>query len=149
MEVQELIEGLCRKVGIPGELFEDGTLPFEIDGREVAIHAIAEVNSAVLIGSLGEPGPGSRVELYRKMLLEEHLLEKTLGASFSIDPQTGSFVLSRTLSCEGLTVDEFIAAAEQFITQLQHWAEVIRDYAPSPKDRTEDLNAAEYGAMRV
>ena len=113
------------------------------------LHALPEVNSAVLIGDLGEAAPGNCAALYRRMLREEHLFEKTGGASFSVHPESGRFALSRTISCSGLTVDQFTQQAEQFVETMERWAEIVRDFQPKAEQPVEAVGAGGIHALRV
>jgi len=149
MQSSELIEGFCRKTGIPSEMYESGTLSFQIENREMAIHALPEVNSVVLIGSLGQSAPGNCAELYRRMLRDEHLFSKTDGAFFSIHPETGRIAVSRSVSCTSITVDQFTELAEKFVETMGRWAEIVRDFQPRAGQPEEPVQDAGFHTLRV
>ena len=130
MEASDLIDAFCEKVGVPPNANDDGTLLFESDDKLFWIHVLPEIDSVALVGDLGEAAPGPKEPLYRTMLEAQYLFASTFGSTISINPDNGRFMLCRVFSCKGLEVEQFIAAAEQFLSAQDSWFQIVRDYQP-------------------
>ena len=128
----------------------DGAYLFEIDGRHFSIHDIAECGQIVLSGDLGHPPPGCREKLCVALLEAQHMLKGTAGAAFSIDPETGKFMLCKALVPAVLDSDAFFREAEIFIDTLHSWADIIGNFrTEAPPDIGEHTRFMESGFMSV
>ena len=128
MDASEIIGALGAKLGI-GLEFDDGDVcSFEADGMIVTIHNLREIDTIAITGDLGEPPPWNLESLYRSMLEANSLFRDTFGATISFNPESGRFVLCRALPCKALDGESFFAAAERFVSTLEVWTRLVRDY---------------------
>ena len=128
----------------------DGAYLFEIDGRHFSIHDIAECRQIVLSGDLGHPPPGCREKLCVALLEAQHMLKGTAGAAFSIDPETGKFMLCKALVPAVLDSDAFFREAEIFIDTLHSWADIIGNFrTEAPPDGDGPHRFLQSGFMSV
>ena len=140
MDASEIIAAFGEKLGIELKLDEDGVCMFEADGMIVTIHNLREIDVIAITGDLGEPPPWNLENLYRSMLEANYLFKDTSGATISFNPETSRFALCRALPCTALDGESFFAAVERFVSTLEIWARIIRDYRSSaPKDDGEKI----------
>ena len=132
MDSLEIIKAFGEKVGIGFEPGADGSCAFEADGLLVTISDLHEIDSIALVGDLGEPPPERLESLYKTLLEANHLFGGTAGATVSCDPETGRLALCRVLPCKMLDSDSFYAEAERFVSTLENWAKIIRDFRAAP-----------------
>ncbi len=132
MEASEIIKAFCEKVGVEFEPDADGTVTLDVDGATVTINDLREINAVALVGDLGEPPPERLDALYKLMLEANHLFGGTAGATISCNPKTGHFALCRVLPCVALDSDFFYAEAERFVSTLESWTKIVRDFRDAP-----------------
>ena len=132
MEASEIIKSFCAKVGIGFEPDADGTVNLEVDGATVTINDLREISAVALVGDLGEPPPERLEDLYKTMLEANHLFGGTAGATISRDPKTGRFSLCRVLPCVAIDEDSFYAEVERFVSTLEAWTRIVRDFRDAP-----------------
>ena len=132
MDSVEIIKAFGEKVGVGFEPGADGSCAFEADGLLVTISDLREIDSIALVGDLGEPPPERLDALYKTLLEANHLFSGTGGATISCDPKTGRLALCRVLPCGMLDGDSFYAEAERFVSTLENWAKIIRDFRAAP-----------------
>ncbi len=132
MDSVEIIKAFGEKVGVGFEPGADGSCAFEADGLLVTISDLREIDSLALVGDLGEPPPERLDALYKVLLEANHLFGGTGGATISCDPETGRLALCRVLPCGMLDGDSFYAEAECFVSTLENWAKIIRDFRAAP-----------------
>ena len=128
MDASEIIAAFGEKLGIELKLDEDGVCMFEADGMIVTIHNLREIDVIAITGDLGEPPPWNLENLYRSMLEANYLFKDTSGATISFNPESGRFALCRALPCKMLDSESFFAAAERFVSTLEVWTRLVRDY---------------------
>ncbi len=140
MDASEIIGTLGAKLGIELEFDDENVCSLEADGMIVTIHNLREIDTIAITGDLGEPPPWNLENLYRSMLEANYLFKDTSGATISFNPETGRFALCRALPCTALDGESFFAAVERFVSTLEIWARIIRDYRSSaPKDDGEKI----------
>ena len=140
MDAYEIIAAFGEKLGIELKLNEDGVCMFEADGMTMTIHNLREIDTIVIMGDLGDPPPWNLENLYRNMLEANYHFRDTSGATISFNPETGRFILCRALPCKALDGESFFAAAERFVSTLEIWGRIIRDYrGGAPKDDGEKI----------
>ena len=132
MEASEIIKTFCERTGIGYEPDADGSCAFEADGLPVTISNLRELDAIALVGDLGEPPPERLEALYRMMLEANHLFGGTGGATISLDSEKGRFSLCRTLPCKAIDADSFYDVAERFVSTLEVWTKLIRDFREAP-----------------
>ena len=132
MDSLEIIKALGERVGIGFDPGSDGSCAFEADGLLVTISDLREIDSIALVGDLGEPPPERLDALYKTLLEANHLFGGTVGATVSCDPETGRLALCRVLPCRMLDGDSFYAEAERFVSTLENWAKIIREFRAAP-----------------
>ncbi len=128
MDASEIIKAFGAKLGIVLEFDADNVCSFEADGLSMTIHNLREINMIVITGDLGDPPPWDLEELYRAMLEANYLFKDTSGATLSFNPESGRFALCRALPCRALDGDSFFLETERFVSTLEMWARIIRDY---------------------
>ena len=128
METQELVKALGEAIGIELSLDADGAASFEADGLVVTINDLPEIGALVLVGDLGDPPPVNLEELYKAMLESQYLFRDTGGATLSRNPENGHFALCRPLAAKALAAESFLESVSRFISTLQTWADVVRNY---------------------
>ncbi|MBR5733996.1 MAG: type III secretion system chaperone [Desulfovibrionaceae bacterium] len=151
MDASEIIKAFGAKLGIGLEFDADNVCSFEADGLSVTIHNLREIDTIAITGDLGDPPPWSLEDLYRTMLEANYLFRDTSGASLSFNPESGRFALCRAMPCKALDGESFFSEAERFVSTLEMWARIVRDYrAASPKgeDKNNTIPNAE-GFLRV
>ena len=128
MDASEIISAFGEKLGIGLEFDADNVCSFEADGMVVTFHNLREIDEIVIMGDLGEPPPWNLEHLYRAMLEANHLFNATFGATISFNAESGHFALCRALPCKALDGESFFAAAEHFVSALELWTRLVRDY---------------------
>lgn len=128
MDASEIIKAFGTKLGIGLEFDADNVCSFEADGLSVTIHNLREIDMIAITGDLGDPPPWDLEELYRAMLEANYLFKDTSGATLSFNPESGRFALCRALPCRALDGDSFFSETERFVSTLEMWARIIRDY---------------------
>ena len=132
MEASEIIKAFCEKIGVGFEPDADGSVTLDVDGATVIISDLREINAVALVGDLGEPPPERLDALYKLMLEANHLFGGTAGATISCNPKTGHFALCRVMPCAVLDGDSFYAEAERFVSTLESWSKIVRDFRDAP-----------------
>ena len=125
MDNFKFIKYFGDQLGINLDYNPDGAYVFEIDGLAFAIHDLDDCGRIVLSGEIGYPPPENREHLYKTLLEAQYMLKCTGGATFSINPDTGSLTLCKVLVTEILDDSEFFQETENFINVLHSWAGVI------------------------
>ena len=129
MDNFKLIECFGKQLGIDIDRNPDGTYAFEVDGLAFSIHDLDDCGRIVLSGDIGYPPPEGGEQFYKTLLEAQYMLKSTGGATFSINPDTGSLTLCKVLVTAILDDREFFHEAESFINALHSWAEVINNYS--------------------
>ena len=130
MDSFRLIEKFGERLGMTLEHNKDGVYLFEIDDLAFSIHDLDECGRIILSGDLGHPPPEGKEKLCAVLLEAQHMFNNTAGATFSLDPESGSFSLCKALVPAVLDADGFFAETESFVNTLHAWAEIIRDFRP-------------------
>ena len=125
MDNFKLIKYFGEQLGIDLDRNPDGAYAFEIDGLAFVIHDLDDCGRIVLSGDIGYPPPENREHLYKTLLEAQYMLKCTGGATFSINPDTGSLTLCKVLVTAILDDGEFFQETENFINVLHSWAGVI------------------------
>jgi predicted Rdx family selenoprotein len=132
MQANELIQQFCDKTGIAYVENVGGSLSVDCDGLTVSIRSLDEGRRIAVSGEVFYTAPGDDCEaLYRAMFEAQHLYSGTVGAVFSINPDTGALTLFRIIDCETLEIDAFLEMLGQFITVLELWSKVVAKYDPA------------------
>ena len=146
MEASEIIKAFCEKVGVGFEPDADGSVTLDVDGATVIINDLREINAVALVGDLGEPQPERLDALYKLMLEANHLFGGTAGATISCNPKTGHFALCRVLPCVALDGDFFFAEAERFVSTLESWTKIVREFRDAPPTDDSPMMASDAGS---
>ena len=138
MDASEIIRAFGAKLGIGLEFDAENACSFEADGLSLTIHNLPEIDMIAITGDLGDPPPWKLEGLYRIMLEANYLFRETSGASLSFNPEKGRFALCRAMPCKALDGETFFSEAERFVSTLEMWARIVRNYRGSaPKDEEE------------
>ncbi len=133
MAFDELMAETGRKLGVDLVTY-DGLTQLMIDDMEISISEIAERESVVLSGSLGEPPPQGLAPLYRAMLEANYGFAGTAGATLAVNPENGELTLTRLAPLALLDAEGFLALLEGFANVLEAWRKLVADYRPNAAD---------------
>ena len=140
MDASEILRVFGEKLGIGLEFDADNICSFEADGMIVTIHNLREIDVIAITGDMCEPPPWNLENLYRSMLEANYLFKDTSDATISFNPETGRFALCRALPCRALDGELFFSAIESFVSTLEIWIRIVRDYrGGAPKDDGEKI----------
>lgn len=129
MEAAELIRSLCERIGIEYKPDANGgSCSFEADGLLVIINNLRSLDQIAIVGDLGDPPPEKLETLYKMMLETNYMLISTGGATIGLDSENGRFAIYQTLSCKALDADEFYSITDRFVSTLEAWTKIIRDF---------------------
>ena len=129
MEATELIRSLCERLGIGYEPDDNGgSCSFEADGLLVMINNLRNLDQIAIVGDLGDPPPEKLETLYKMMLEANYMLISTGGATIGLDSENGHFAIYQTLPCKALDAEEFYSITDRFVSTLEAWTKIIRDF---------------------
>lgn len=128
MEASELIKSFCERIGIGYNPDDNGTCSFEADGLLVMINNLRNLDQIAIVGDLGDPPPEKLETLYKMMLEANYMLISTGGATIGLDSENGHFAIYQTLQCKALDADEFYSIVDRFVSTLEAWTRIIRDF---------------------
>jgi len=130
MNYDELMKSLGERMGGVRLLPDDeGCVALDVDGMPLTIMGLDELRQVALTGEIGEPPPADRMErLYHALLVANHNLVGTRGATISINPETGRLSLCRLFPLDSIDVDAFSAGVEQFVNTLETWRRIVDDF---------------------
>ena len=119
MELKELMTAFCGKAGIdPVVPNEIGA--YELTAGETAFSVIASDErgeAALFVAEVG-PRPNARAgELAELLLGVNYLFSATGGATVAYDPSQQRYMLQREVPLVVLSVDDFVAALDAFVTK--------------------------------
>ena len=141
MESKELLKVLSDTIGVELAFDDDGIAAFLADGMALTLRDIPEIGAIALEGDLGVPQPVDQTALYKLMLESQHRFRDTAGATLSLDPETGHFMLCRVLVSRLFDATSFVDAVGGFLSAQEAWARIVRDYrggetisAPTPEE---------------
>ena len=143
MYFKELIDALAEKANVMGgiELDDENRCFMEFDDMGVIIQGVDETSQVLLLSAIAEPPPERLEELYRELLVANHLLKETFGATLSIDPEDGWVYLCKVLPYAALDGDTFVAELGNYVNAVASWRTRIKDFrasAPSGNSKTEE-----------
>ena len=133
MTFDELVRAAGEKLGVELVTY-DGMTQVTIDDMAISVSEIAELDSVVLNGALGEPPPQGLAALYRAMLEANYGFAGTAGATLSVNPANGELTLTRLAPLALLDADGFLALLESFVNVLEAWRTLVADYCPAPAE---------------
>ena len=141
MESQELLKTLGDTVGIELAFDADGVAAFSADGMEVTLRNLPEIGAFALEGDLGAPPPQDLTALYKLMLESQHHFRDTVGATISLDPENGRFMLCLVLFNKMLDAEAFVKTVGHFLSTQETWTRIVRDYrgAAEPSKPTSEM----------
>ena len=128
MEASELIKSFCERIGIGYDPDANGSCSFEADGLLVMINNLRNLDQIAIVGDLGDPPPEKLETLYKMMLEANFMLISTGGATIGLDSENGRFAIYQTLPCKALDADEFYSIVDRFVSTLEAWIRIIRDF---------------------
>ena len=119
MELKELMAAFCGKAGIdPVVPNEIGA--YELTAGETAFSVIASDErgeAALFVAEVG-PRPNVRAgELAELLLGVNYLFSATGGATIAYEPSQQRYMLQREVPLVALSVDDFVAALDAFVTK--------------------------------
>ena len=110
----DAVELLGRKVGVELSA-SDGVCRIDVDGMDVAIHEVEEIDGFCLLGEIGDLPPLNTEPVMNALLVANHLFKGTGGATISRDPDTGKLFLCRIRECGVfLTFVSFLCGEHSF-----------------------------------
>ncbi len=130
MGFDELVLEAGRSLGVELAL-HDGATRLTIDGMDVSVLEIADLEAVVLNGVIGEPPPQGLAPLYRAMLEANFNFAGTAGATLAVNPENGELTLTRVAPLACLGVEAFLSLLEGFVNVLETWRKIVADYRPS------------------
>ena len=149
MEAHELLKALGEAIGIELAFDEDGIAAFAADDMGVTLRNLPETGAIVIEGDLGAPPPENPIGLYKAVLESQHLFRDTVGATISIDPDTGRFTLCRVLVAQLFDGPSFVDAVGRFISTQEIWTHFVRDYREEAATPAPDMSFGGNGFIQV
>jgi len=130
MQYDKLLKAFGEKLGgVELRPDDNGCVVLDADGMPLTIMNLDEVRQVALTGEVGEPPPAEKLErLYRALLIANHNLGGTRGATLSINPETGKVSLCRLISLELTDADSLFAEVENFVNVLGTWRTLVSDF---------------------
>jgi len=139
VKTAELVASLGRRLGHDLALDGKGCCCFRADGIVVTIADIPDVGAILLSADLGGWPPDHPEALYEAMISAQYRFQGTAGGSFSINPENGRFEFCRPLAVKLLDADSFYELVETFVTSVETWATIIREYRGEDDARDREL----------
>ena len=140
METRELLKALGNTIGIELAFDDYGVAAFLADGMKVTLRDLPEIGAIAIEGDLGAPPPEDPTLLYKLMLESQNRFRDTVGATISLDPETGRFMLCRVLVAKLFDASSFVDVIGRFLTTQDTWTRIVHDYrggesipAPAPE----------------
>lgn len=146
MEFVELIKGFAGQVGLSDHIpTKDGSCRFDIDGMAVNFVEVPETRQLLTWAEVGEPPLEGRERLYAVLMEAMFMGRSTGGATFALNPESGSIQLFRLDPLKLLDQDAFLTMLEKFVNVLEQWRKMLGEFsAVAPKMvKTEAASAEE------
>ncbi len=140
MAYDDLIKAFALQSGMDGLEVQDGAVAFDIDGMRVALLHDRDADAVLVLGDVGSPPPEEERRFSALLLQSNHLFRRTGGATFAQNPETGTYVLMRSLPLPTLDAATLSSALEAFANTLERWRRILADYRPADDNRS---NAAD------
>lgn len=130
MDIKELADGLAAKFGIGDIVVENGEVALDIDGMLVLLSG--DNGSAIVItGLVGDP-PADGGEAFANVLLEGTMdLMHTKSVALARNSDTGAYALVQRVEQDGLTLDAFSEALDDFVNNLETWRTLLENFRPA------------------
>ena len=130
MDLEQLIAEFDSAAGLEQAAAVDGIWKFSADGHVFGVMADDSGENACLFGEVPAPPP-DREGAFRKAVLEANFFGRgTGGAVFSINPNTGAYMLVQSERLDRLDAKSFFALVEKFVNTLSTW-KGIADAVPT------------------
>ena len=127
---RESFNSLCA--GVAAALFIDDASAVErgdvffVDGIECQLIYLTERGGALANFELGDPHPGTELELYRQLLEIQSMLVVHMDALFIRDPINDSVLFSARIALpDGMDAASFAAVLRSLATQVQRWRDTL------------------------
>lgn len=139
MELKQLIAAFDSAVGLEQTQSADGVWKFSADGHVFGVTADDSGETAFLFGEVTAPPP-DREEAFRKAVLSANFFGRgTGGAVFSINPETGAYMLVQSERLDRLDPKSFLALVEKFVNVLVTWKGISEAAQESEGVAAEDV----------
>ena len=119
------------KVGI-GDFEPDETNVCRLDIDDMLISFAEDPETAAVVTRAEiceSPSHGAGM-LYRLLMESMFMGQGTMGASFSIEPESGKIYLYRVDPTATLDPDSFSAILEKFVNMLEQWRKTLAGFMP-------------------
>lgn len=121
MEIEKLVEAFTTAAKIGPTPPVEGVWRFSADGNCFGVMADDSGENLWLFGDVANPPPDME-ESFRKAVLEANFFGRsTGGAVFSLNPDTGAYMLARSERLDRLSPESFFALVEKFVNTLATW----------------------------
>lgn len=121
-----LISDFGAKVGIPGMAVDnEGYIAISFDDRAFHLQYETDTDRIVVFVKLGEVEVDRIVEIYSMMLAANMFWQGTNGATFSVEPDTGTAFLADRREVSTLNLDGLSSWLEGFINISEYWAKKL------------------------
>ena len=135
MSFDEMVDSVGAALGIELQV-DDDVCAFAVDEQDghympVLMQHIAEKGIVLVWADLGEPPPQGLELLYKTMLEANDLYAGTGGAILALSDSSGHFRLQRYDMLAALDGDRAREIIESFVSTLEKWRAVVRDYRES------------------
>jgi len=123
---QGVIRDFGAKVGMPDMAADDeGYIAISFDDRTIHLQYETDQDRVVVFTKLGEAEVDRLVEIYSMMLAANLFWQGTNGATFSIEPDTGTVFLADRKSAPTLSLGSLSDWLEGFINITEYWAKKL------------------------
>ena len=142
MTFKELSAALSKELGIENEA-EGDAFAVRADAANgfsvtVLLHGFDDRGAILMTADLGAPPPERLEPLYRALLEANDLFRDTVGATLSLDPETGHVRLQRFDAIDALAEAGPAKALLAFAQSAADWAAIVRDFRAAPPDDAAD-----------
>ena len=147
---QTLIKSLGDAAGLPDLEFDaSGHCALSFDDLVLDFEYLAEADSVLVYGKVGELPPGNRTEAMKKVLELSSAAALSGKGTFATDFDTGAIFFVERIAVAAMNDSAFQAAVESIVDDAEYWDgtlnDIIRDNGASEKAPTPE----EQFAIRV
>ena len=121
MEIEKLVDAFTDAARLGPIPAVEGVWRFSADGNRFGVMADESGENLWLFADVPNPPP-DKEDSFRKTILEANFFGRsTGGAVFSLNPETGAYMLARSERLDRLAPESFFALVEKFVNTLASW----------------------------
>ncbi|MBR4523399.1 MAG: type III secretion system chaperone [Kiritimatiellae bacterium] len=121
MTLEELISNFSATAKLENAPATDGIWHFSADGNVFGVTQDDAGERVFLFGDILAPDPEKREALLKSAMEANYFHRGTGGATFALNPETGTLTLFESKPLEGLDEEKFYAFIERFVNALAVW----------------------------